>query len=200
VKIPPNMTEQQVLAVIDKVANLLAHGFTFGYFTVEDIKQEARIAAMSAMDRYDPTRPLDNFLYRHVKNRLINFKRDNFKRNDPPCISCHRSMAGSTEHDDKQYCSKYSSWLKRNVTKQNIMNPLDISNISDEHESRTRSESGVLEDIAQAELLRIIDAALPLELRSAYLQMRDGYSVPKAKRLEVEHAVRLILQNKGGYE
>ena len=68
------MTEQEVLAVIEKIANRYCHKFKFGYFTAEDIKQEAFIIAVDALDRYDERRPLENFLSSHVKNRLINFK------------------------------------------------------------------------------------------------------------------------------
>jgi hypothetical protein len=35
---------------------------------------------MDAMDRYDESRPLENFLAVHVKNRLNNFKRDKYYR------------------------------------------------------------------------------------------------------------------------
>jgi hypothetical protein len=33
---------------------------------------------MDALDRYDPSRPLENFLSVHLSNRLKNFVRDNF--------------------------------------------------------------------------------------------------------------------------
>src|SRR3954453_8942961 len=97
-KLPDNITEADFLAAIEKVVGILASSFAFGYFEVEDIKQQARLFAIEAMKRYDPSRPLDNFLYAHIKNRLINFRRDKFRRNDPPCLSCHMSIQGQTEH------------------------------------------------------------------------------------------------------
>jgi DNA-directed RNA polymerase specialized sigma24 family protein len=194
-KLPPNVAERDFLAATEKVVGILAPSFAFGYFEVQDIKQQARIFAIEAMERYDPSRPLDNFLYAHVKNRLINFRRDKFRRNDPPCLSCHASLNGETQHPDKQYCDKYRAWLRRNSAKQNIMNPLDISNISDEKEPTTRLESSVLEDIEQRELLNLIDLRLDVGLRQTYLQMQAGESVPKAKREEVERAVLAIVQD-----
>lgn len=193
-KIPTNMTEAQVLCAIKRVVNILSTSFKFGYYDVEDIRQEATIFGIQGMEKYDESRPLENFLYTHIRNRLINFKRDKFRRNDPPCPSCHNAIAGATNHPDKQYCEKYTCWRKRNMSKQNIMNPLDISNISDEKESRTRMPSSVVEDVERSELLKEIDRELPVELRSTYLQMRDGASVPKPKRLEVERAVMMILK------
>lgn len=193
-RIPPGMTEDQVVAAIDKVVNTLAPRFQFGYFTVEDMKQEGRKFAIIALPKYDEKRPLENFLYSHVKNRFINFKRDKYKRNDAPCKLCHNCADGETGHPDGHYCSKYENWRKRNLSKQNIMNPLDISNISDERETNTRTKSGVLENIEYEELMRQIDDKLPVELRAAYLQMVQGESVPKSKRLEVEQAVLAILE------
>jgi DNA-directed RNA polymerase specialized sigma24 family protein len=195
-KLPPNVTENDFVVATDKIVNLLAHSFKFGYYEAEDIKQQARLFAIEAMERYDPTRPLDNFLYSHVKNRLINFRRDKFRRNDPPCLDCHNSLPGETRHEDRQYCEKYIIWFKRNATKQNIMNPLDLGNISDEQEANTRVESSVLDDIEIAELKRMIDVKLPIELRTIYLQMLDPdtrSSVPKAKRLLVERAIQEIV-------
>jgi len=76
-KIPKGMTEQQVIETITKVADRQAAKFRFGYYEVEDMRQEAFIIAMDALDRYDEKRPLENFLAVHVNNRLKNFKRDN---------------------------------------------------------------------------------------------------------------------------
>lgn len=194
-KLPESVTEAAFLSATEKVVNILCPSFAFGFYDVDDMKQQARIFAIQAMAKYDPTRPLDNFLYTHIKNRLINFRRDNFRRNDPPCLTCYNSINGETAHPDGQYCEKYLAWLRRNTTKQNIMNPLDISNISDENEPNTRRESTVLAEIETQELLDLIDMKLDVELRSTYLQMQAGESVPKAKREQVEAAVLLIVKD-----
>ena len=77
-KIPKNMTEQQVIDQINIVVNRISARYTFHGYEVEDIKQEAFIICMDAMDRYDQKRPLENFLAVHLSNRLKNFVRDNF--------------------------------------------------------------------------------------------------------------------------
>lgn len=81
-KIPKNMTEQQVIDQINIVVNRISSRYTFHGYEVEDIKQEAFIICMDAMDRYDPSRPLENFLSVHLSNRLKNFVRDNFYTKD----------------------------------------------------------------------------------------------------------------------
>ena len=77
-KIPKNMTEAQVIDQINIVVNRMSARYTFYGYDVEDIKQEAFIICMDALDRYDQKRPLENFLAVHLSNRLKNFVRDNF--------------------------------------------------------------------------------------------------------------------------
>lgn len=77
-KIPKNMTEQEVIDQINIVVNRMSSRYTFHGYEVDDIKQEAFIICMDAMDRYDQKRPLENFLAVHLSNRLKNFVRDNF--------------------------------------------------------------------------------------------------------------------------
>ncbi len=77
-KIPKNMTEQEVVDQINIVVNRISARYTFHGYEVDDIKQEAFIICMDALDRYDQKRPLENFLSVHLSNRLKNFVRDNF--------------------------------------------------------------------------------------------------------------------------
>ncbi len=81
-KIPKHMTEQQVVDQINIVVNRISARYTFHGYEVEDIKQEAFIICMDALERYDPSRPLENFLSVHLSNRLKNFVRDNFYTKD----------------------------------------------------------------------------------------------------------------------
>src|SRR5437763_58309 len=99
---PHGLTEDVVLAAIDNAVNVLARSFRFGIYDVEDIKQEARIMGLEAVPRWDRKRPLENFLYSHIRNRLINFKRNKFRRNDPPCPKCHQGVP----HEHGPLCEK----------------------------------------------------------------------------------------------
>ena len=72
------MTKEQVIQQIKTVVDRIAPRYTFNGYDVDDIKQEAFIICMDALDRYDPSRPLENFLSVHLSNRLKNFVRDNF--------------------------------------------------------------------------------------------------------------------------
>lgn len=189
--LPPNKTEGEVLEAIEKAVKILAPSFVFGYHDLDDIKQHARMLGLLSLKKYDPSRPLENFVYRHIRNRLINFKRDNFRRNDPPCAQCHN---GDFCTATGGICKEYGKWLSRNNAKANLMRPLNIGLVSDERESRTRHASTAASSAELAEMLDRIDAALPVELRSYYLQMRDGVAVPKAKRQLVMDVVRAAIQ------
>lgn len=191
-KIPPGYTEATVLEAIEKAVNILAPSFVFGYLDLDDIKQIGRVFAMELLEKetFDASRPLANYIYRHLRNRYINLRRDKLRRNDPPCARCH---SGNPCGPDGETCARYAGWLARNNAKANLMRPLDIQHISDEREKRTRSESTVSDDVERAELLEKIDRALPVELRSSYLQMRDGVALPRAKRQLVLDAIHKIL-------
>ena len=188
---PHNLTEQEVLAAMDKAIALLATTFMFGYYDSDDIRQEAYIFGLEALPRYDPSRPLENFLYTHIKNRLINFKRDKYHRTDPPCKIC----AEHGKHPDGSTCQKYLAWKRRNASKQNLMRPQDIQTADDTDRSMKVNQS-VVEDANIAECLELIDKNLDVELRSTYIRMKYGESVPKSKRLKVENAIKEILSGR----
>ena len=81
-KIPKKMTEEEVIKQINTVVNRIASKYTFYGYEVDDIKQEAFIICMDALERYDNKRPLENFLSVHLSNRLKNFIRDNYFTKD----------------------------------------------------------------------------------------------------------------------
>ena len=76
-RIPKNMTEDQVMTSIEKVIKRISPKYTFYGYTLDDIKQESFLICMDALNRYDEKRPLENFLSVNLSNRLKNFVRDN---------------------------------------------------------------------------------------------------------------------------
>ena len=75
---PKDMTDEQVVDTITLVCNRIAPKYTFYGYTVDDIKQEAFIICIEALNRYDGIRPLENFLSVNLSNRLKTFMRDNY--------------------------------------------------------------------------------------------------------------------------
>ncbi len=96
---PHNMSEQAVLDTIQLIIGRIAPKYTFHGYDVDDIKQEAFLICVDALDRYDPSRPLENFLSVNLSNRLKNFVRDNnyTKSHD---IKKKALLPVSLSHDD----------------------------------------------------------------------------------------------------
>lgn len=186
----------EVLLAIERIVNILAPNFKFGCYELDDIKQQGRIFALEGLRRYDAKRPLPNFLYSHVRNRLINFRRDKSKhRNEPPCLLCHDRLADETDHPDGKFCSVYRTWQKQNHVKNQIFQPVSIDNVAEESFINKRTTPDNIVNITEKkEIFDIIDRHLPVELRSTYLKMKSGVSVPKAKRTEVEQTIIRILK------
>jgi len=104
-KIPKNMTEDQVLEKIYLIIDRIAHKYAFGSYDINDIKQESFLICIDALDRYDQKRPLENFLAVNLSNRLKNFVRDNnFTKSDQKKRNVLLPMQLSNENtiaDDK---------------------------------------------------------------------------------------------------
>lgn len=188
-----NYTEEQILQEIEKIVNILAHNFTFGYYDLDDIKQEGRIEGIKALERYDEDLPLANFLCVHIRNRLINIIRNKYHRNDPPCKSCYGSIQGETQHVDGKYCAKFLAWKSRNARKAGLVCPADLSNIDDTSEETTKINSTVSEDFAKQEIWDMIDLKLPSFMRADYLKLKAGISIPKNRRDAVIKKIREFL-------
>lgn len=212
-KIPPGYTEQQILEIIENVVNSLARNFRFGYHDIDDLKQEGRLFAVTAMneDGYDPTRPLANFLYRHVRNRMINFRRNNYTRYEPPCIKCpfydpknikSKAKNKCSEFMDRMECERFSGWEKHNIVRKNLMEPKSIQDESGEYYNFTTTGDFV-EEIEFKEILSLIDEKLPVDLRSDYLKMRQrglGNKVSKNRQHKVRQAIMEIIKDYGPAE
>lgn len=200
-KIPSGMSEAEVLAVINNIGCRLAHKFTFGYYTVEDIKQQAFIEACKGLEKYDESRPLENFLFVHIRNRLINFKRDHYERIlDKPCNKCplkayNKNLPSEcSEYINKEDCSLYKSWYDRNAPKKNLMSCLDIDNIDDTSESGMSRSVDIDSDIEHKKFLNLIDERLPMHLRASYLKLKAGVKIPRRDKEEIQVLVKDLME------
>lgn len=196
------VSESEFLEVLDKITKKLIHKFRFGYHSVEDMKQQASVFALEALERYDGKRPLENFLWTHVRNRLFNFKRNNYQRPDSPCIGCKfydkhmkNSTNGCLEFNNKLDCSLYNNWFERNENKKNIMQPSYIDNEQDIFH-RTMSSTKV-ED---KELIEYLDKNVTSEYREYYLKLKHGSKIKKEKFEKLKLHIADILKNYNHYE
>jgi hypothetical protein len=194
--LPNNVNEEEFLIVLENISKRLGNKFKFGYHTFEDMKQQAAIFALEGLKRYDSSRPLENFLWTHVRNRLFNYKRDHYQRPDVPCNTCpffdkHRVKTQSqcTEFSNRNDCELYNAWYTRNNAKKNIMKPVDIENTPSP--SRTLDVEDLVDN---NEILNIIDIKIPTPYRDLYLKFRHGDKISKNDQKKIINIIKTTLK------
>lgn len=183
--VPSGYTEADVLRTLDKVASVLSHKYSFGSFTPADTAQQARLFGLEALAKYDPDRPLENFLMVHCKNRLFNVKRDQHWRCESPCKRC---IDGDYCTGTDVPCKRFANWNSRNRAKASLSNT-GAGGLSPE----AFIENDPSENAAVAELLAKVDRELDEELRADWQRMREGEEVPKRIRARLEAEIKMIL-------
>ena len=198
-KLQNNVTEEEFLQVLENISKRLAHKFKFGYHTYEDMKQQAAIFALEGLEKYDNSRPLENFLWTHVRNRLFNYKRDNFQRPDKPCLTCpfydpmnKQSFNQCAKFSDKNNCAEYSSWFKRNNNKKNIMKPIGIEDLTNQNMSTDQSIPDI---VANEQIIQILDKEIPAQFRASYLKLKYGEKIYKQDLTKLINCIKTILTN-----
>ena len=175
-KIPSNMTEQEVIDVIIKVSKRLSHKFTFGTYDKDDIEQEAFIHGIQGLEKYDEERPLENFLHVHISNRLHDLRRNKFY-----AISQNQQPSES---------------IKK---KRLLLEPINIAHVRDHNESSMMYDDNMVNDHTISDMELLIDLFLDTGMRNDYLKIKQEVYVTKGRREEIFAAIRDILR-KNGYK
>ncbi len=163
-EIPSGMSEEEVKSIILKVAQKLAPKYVFASYDVEDIEQEAFIIALEALERYDTDKPLENFLYTHVNNRLKNFKREYY------------------------YSQDHGIAQKIQDRKKNLLEPIDIDCLYS-----VSTQDNTVTDAHIREITELIDKKLPSHLRRDYLKLRNNSFLPKSRKANVIRVIEDII-------
>lgn len=201
-RLPEGMSEGEAVAIIYRVVDLLASKFRFGYHSTEDMRQQGAIFAVEALQgtHYDVARPLENFLYTHIRNRFINLKRDKFVRNELPCRTCiffdpqyKKSTNQCGAFEDKMECDRFKKWRVRNDAKRSLMQPVDIGAIAEPNKVSYADFNMMNEEVKQ-----LINAQLPVALRADFLRLYEGEFVPKSQKERVRDCILNILKNYTG--
>lgn len=197
-QIPKGMTEQEVLNIFEEVINKIAQKFVFSYVDLDDVKQEARAIAIQGLKNYDNERPLANFLYIHIKNRLCNFKRKLYIRREKPCSRCPLKAflppEGCKLYTNLMDCKFYLRWHDRNIIKRNLSHPLEYNQVADHSkEKNMRYQSSVISGLATNEILIIIDNELPAIFRKHYTMLINGIKISKKDEDNLKNIITQIL-------
>lgn len=179
------INEEEFLNIVKIITKKLAYKFKFGYHDIEDMQQQITIFAIEGLKNYDHVRPLENFLWTHVRNRLFNYKRDNYQRPNKPCLICplydphlKQSSNGCTKYNHKDDCELYNKWSNRNNSKKNLMHLTTIEEIKD-YGSVFYTPQIPESLIDSNEILENIECKLHGELREIYLKIKNGCKVNK---------------------
>lgn len=197
--LPHNISEEEFILAINNVTKKLGHKFKFGYHSFEDMKQQATIFALECLSRYDRSRPLENFLWTHVRNRLFNYKRDNYQRPDKPCLKCEYydpnlkvSTNNCAKFCNKSECELYRLWEARNNNKKNLMTPQYI-----EDNSVFSQNDNFISNIANQEIIDIIDKNIPTSERENYLKLKNGIKITRSELSKLQVVIMEIVKDHG---
>tara|TARA_R100000008_G_scaffold34400_1_gene19443 strand:+ start:1353 stop:1874 length:522 start_codon:yes stop_codon:yes gene_type:complete len=162
---PEGVDKDEAIATIMKISKRLAPKYVFASYDVEDIEQEAFLIGVSGLKKYDPTRPLENFMYTHISNRLKTFKRDNYYRLD-------YGTAAQKIQDQKR----------------KLLEPIDIDALYN-----ICTTDHTHNDAQINEMLTLIDHKLPAHLRRDYLKLQSNASLPKGRKAIIIEAIEKII-------
>jgi len=191
VRIPENYTEEEVVVIIQRIAGKLANKFKFGYHEMDDMKQQGALFAWEGIAKYDNVRPLENFLWVHVRNQLFNFKRNNFARPDKPCDDCPLKAYTNlqcTAFTNMNDCEAYDRWESRNQSKKSLMST------KEELKGAFDDTSAVEDRVFAGELFRIVNSNIHYSLREDWIRFTNKLKLNKKRREELMAAILIILQ------
>lgn len=194
-----NITEDQFIQAVNNISKKLIYKFKFGYHDIDDMKQQAMIFALEGLQNYDSDRPLENFLWTHIRNRLFNFKRDNYFRPNNICLDCpffdpnfKLSNNQCSKFVNKYDCEIYNDNDNRNSVKKNIMHPTNIDNALDTHD-----QNNFFELISNKELINLIEEKIETKYRELYLKVKGSIKISKQEMAKLkDHLLEILKNNK----
>jgi len=158
---PKPKQQEIILKVIDRIAPR----YTFGYYELDDIKQESYIICLEAIEKYDNSRPFENFISKHLSNRLKTLIRDKYSR----------SNIESEKHE------------KLNQSKKNLM---DLKSVDGSYKVY---EDDIIERLSTSEAIETLMRELPPSMRNNFYRLANGVSIQSSKKQALFDKVKEIL-------
>lgn len=202
-KIPDGYTEGEVIEIIDRISTRLANKFRFGYHEIEDMKQQVFLEVLkpdrngvTILEKFDESKgnSLDSFLWIHARNRLHNFKRDNFARPDLPCNQCPIKAyvdGKCTAFEKMMECEYYFKWYTRNETKKSLASNSASVEVDIEY------NQDIDDKIFSKEIYKIVNKNIPISLREDWIRFSNRLKLSKQKREQLMELIIQILKENG---
>lgn len=178
--LPEGISEEQFVAIVEKVSVRSAHKYLFGYHSVEDLMQKAYELAVTFLieGKFKPRgdKPMDiqltNFLRVWIHNRLSNYRRDN---------SCRYPNNGGS-----------------NQVKYNLMHSLKIHSQGLTNSEIFARESDLPAKLGQDEIFDRIRNGLKPRMRKLYERSLEGEILDDIEFAKLAKAIRKILPGEAG--
>lgn len=158
----PTFQQQEIIL---KVIDRIAPKYTFGYYELDDIKQESYIICLEAIEKYDKSRPFENFISKHLSNRLKTLIRDKYSR----------SNIESEKHE------------KLNQSKKNLM---DLKSTDGSYKIY---EEDIIDRMSTSEAIETLMEKLPPSMRNNFYRLANGVSIQSSKKAALFDKVKEIL-------
>lgn len=167
------------MRIAQEVCKKSASKYKFAYYDYDDIIQESLLSCYKVFEKYDGRVPLENFLSKHVNNRMKNLKRDKYYR--PFKCTCSGD------------CEKCVKRTESRNKKKNTLDCTDISTIKDEVEFNMRFYEDIGTEIDIQEMQELIDQSMPSEYRDDYLKYKAGIKISSVKKQQIETIIFSII-------
>lgn len=166
---------EEITKIILHISKNLAPTFTFGFHTVEDMRQQGFVFGLEALQKFDESKITDEetghtllyqFLYRAMTNKYLNFVRNNY---------C-RATEGSNPNIRK---------IRKKIVDLDILDRPSaiVDRVAVSHE----------EEVEYYDLLDCIEKNMDRKTLHDFKRMLDGAKISGARRKRVREIIRSIL-------
>lgn len=200
--LPDGITSEQLVEIMKRVVSGYGNKFRFTIQECEDIEQRAWELALEALakNKYDPAKAdLEHFLRVHVRNRLINDKRDLYIRNDSPCKSCPLNafidLKCTAYEDPLMECEWFGPWEKRNQSRKYIAHPIPLDNVDPIGEQRMEYRHLPFEDLESNEVWSILEESIPTGIESLYWAWKTGYEPGRKRKKNLNEEETFLVES-----
>ncbi len=197
------ISDEKLVEYITRVSKLFARDFTFGIYDEDDILQECILIGFKVIKKFKHNKSsgvtleekLERFLYVSILNRLKNFRRDKFCRNDAPCAKCYKGKFCCNNSP----CPAFQRWKKVNDTKMSVQSPFSLN------ETNTYSlqmedilicgdSQRYLDGVDSNDMIKLLESKLNVKLLEDFQSMRSGEKISNSRKQRLLDAIRIIVR------
>jgi hypothetical protein len=188
---PEGLSEADFIAAVDRSVQILGPDMMFGPFTIEDLRQECYLWGMEllATGRYDASRPFGNYVFVHLRRRLLNLRRKHLSRYDFPCVPCGE---GRGCQENGGYCLPFQKWKARQDKKKALSTTASLEISQDT--TKVRNASPVEQDVQANELMALLDEGLSEASRKVLDALLSNQEIGSREHMRLRVEVRAILE------